>query len=45
MNCTMTVLIVSVTIPFVISAACYIAFFREVRKANEILTEINKAGL
>lgn len=38
-------MIVSVTIPFVISAAIYyIAFFREVRKANKILTEINKAG-
>jgi len=36
-------MIVSVTIPFAVSAAVYyIAYFRQIKKANDILAEINR---
>ena len=39
-------MLLSVTIPFVFSAAVYyISFFREVKKANAIIAELNRSGI
>lgn len=39
-------MILSVTIPFIISAAVYyITFFRQIKKANDIIAEINHVSI
>ncbi|WP_028516950.1 hypothetical protein [Ruminococcus flavefaciens] len=39
-------MILSVTIPFIISAVVYyITFFRQIRKANDIIAEINHVSI
>ena len=39
-------MILSVTIPFIISAAVYyITFFKQIKKANDIIAEINQSSI